>query len=526
MKVYGTDTHARQDLREMLSECEGGLSVHRNGLSHKTRFFHMFPGLGSEHNLGVYNNTVNAVERAFLERYFLCKYPSGFAAPVRPQPQRFKSLSSFRKELLMHMPKLPVLTLADTVNLFPAHKRKVYEKAHEDLSRHGFSRKDARLKSFVKFEKQDVSKAPRIINPRSAKYNLTLGRYLKHAEHKYYKAINKAFGNHTPATVFKGMDADASATVLRRKWDRFSRPVAIGIDATKFDMHVSRQALEFEHSVYLGSRFMCPDKKELKELLSMQLDNRGTARCDDGVVQFHMSGTRCSGDVNTSLGNCILMCALVWQWSIVNNVDLELANNGDDCVIILEECDLKVFLDSIESHMLSYGFHVVVEKPVFEFEEIEFCQTQCVKLNSGWRSVRNFRTVFKKDTMCLRSIPNIDTLRKWMYSVGVGGLSACSGVPILESFYQLYERSGVRCDWKAQNPYRFANTSALKNDSISSETRASFYIAFGVTPIEQRMIESYLRHSTITWAVVGPVHRDDIVNFSAGHQLTNYEQKE
>jgi len=525
VQVYGTDTDADSKLRRMLGKCDGGLSVHRRGLKHKARVYYTFPGLGAKHNLGVYNNSVGAVERAFIERYFLCKYPSGFAPPVKPQLRKYNVLKDFRTRLLMHMPKLPVLTLTQTVNLFPANKRKVYERALNDIARQGFSDLDARLKSFVKFEKQDITKAPRIINPRSAKYNLMLARYLKHAEHKYYRAINRVFGGHTRTTVFKGLDADQSAQVLRAKWDRFSEPVAIGLDATKFDMHVSYEALQFEHSVYLQSRYMCKNKKELSRLLQLQLENVGHARCDDGSVRFKMRGTRCSGDVNTSLGNCIIMCALIWQWSHENGVEVELANNGDDCVVIMERRDLERFQNSISTHMFSFGFHVQVEKPVYEFEEIEFCQTQCVKLETGWRSIRNFRTVFKKDTMCLRPIPNLNTLRKWMYSVGEGGLSCSRGVPILEAFYELYQRSGVPCSWKNENPYRFASTST-KNAKITVEARASFYVAFGILPHEQRLVEKYLRSSSIEWESIGPLHRDDLVSWSAGHQLTNYEDEE
>jgi hypothetical protein len=51
-----------------------------------------------------------------------------------------------------------------------------------------------------------------------------------------------------------------------------------------------------------------------------------------------------------------------------------LANNGDDCVIIIEKRHLKK-LDDLPSWFLTMGFRMEVEKPVYEFEQIEFCQT-------------------------------------------------------------------------------------------------------------------------------------------------------
>jgi len=216
---------------------------------------------------------------------------------------------------------------------------------------------------------------------------------------------------------------------------------------------------------------------------------------------------------------------MIKAYSTARNVRTLLANNGDDCVVFMEKAHLSRFMSGLSEWFLELGFNMTIETPVYDFEKIEFCQTQCVKLETGWRSVRNFRTVFKKDTMCLRPIPNLTTLKKWMYSVGDGGLNACSGVPVLEAFYELYKRSGVPCSWKNENPYRFASTSK-REAKITIEARASFYVAFGMLPHEQRLVEKYLRLSSIEWETVGPIHRDDLVNWSAGHQLTNYEDEE
>jgi hypothetical protein len=52
--------------------------------------------------------------------------------------------------------------------------------------------------------------------------------------------------------------------------------------------------------------------KELAELLKWQLQNKGFARTIDGLIKYSVEGCRMSGDMNTALGNCTIMCALVY----------------------------------------------------------------------------------------------------------------------------------------------------------------------------------------------------------------------
>jgi len=404
----------------------------------------------------------------------------------------------------------------ETILRFPPQKRKVYESARDSYATRGpINEKDALLDGFTKFEKQDISKAPRMINPRKARYNLQVGRYLKHYEHHCFKAINKAFGGRTRATVIKGFDADVSAEILFDKWNQFARPVAIGLDARKFDMHVSIPALEYEHSFYNFYWRV----KELARYLRWQLVNKGKARLDDGYVQYLMYGTRSSGDVNTSLGNCILMCAMIWCFAAEHGIRIELANNGDDCVVFMEQEDLAVF-QGIEGWMWKNGFEMTIEEPYYHFEDVEFCQTHPVKLSTGWRMIRNVSTCFIKDAICLRPMANMQAYRKWLYAVGRAGTSLNSGVPVLEEYYKMFTRNGIRSD-KFQDlvsRYRFAGSSK-KPAVINDEVRANFYLTTHITPDEQLAMENSLREFTIGDICPNLVKREDLNIELPGSQL-------
>lgn len=471
------------------------ITVVEDGQPVKQRKYHVVTRMGDNHNLGVFNNSVRSVERALLERYALCEVEKGVYLPALPTTYRewkASGLCDFRQQVVTRVRQTAtVLTLRDVVKCYTGAKRRIYENALRSLMRTNLNKSDAKLKPFTKFEKQDLSKAPRIINPRSPRYNLVLGKYLKKAEKTYFQAINEAWGGHTAHTVIKGMNQRDAATVLRSKWDRFRKPVALGLDAKKYDMHVRIPGLEYEHSFY--THVFQVD--ELIGLLRCQLQNYGVAYCPDGKVAFEVDGTRCSGDLNTALGNCIIMCALIWNLCKEQGIQAELANNGDDCVLFLEEDDLRRVVDAIPGYFVRFGFRMTVEDPVYDFEKLEFCQSQPVMLSSGWCMVRNVRTCLKKDPMCLIPIQNDRVWRKWLGAVGECGLASVPGCPVLQSFYGAFARSGKTASRKFKQ-HIFKNTGVLErgfdgNSEITDEARASFYAAFGITPDYQIALEHY-----------------------------------
>lgn len=510
--MHGSDTCVDPVLLDRIdAECPGGqLCVRRNGMPSKGRKFVVATGLGPDHNLGVYNNNTNTLERAFVERYFLCAEDGGFRPALSVSSHAFRTtpFRQFLHAVMDHMPNLPRLSRQQVVDRYTGRKHTIYEQALLSLQRKSLCHKDSRLTSFVKFEKQDVSKAPRVINPRTPRYNLCLGRYLKHAEKPFFEAINMAFGGSTGATVIKGFNADKSAELLKSKWDRFRQPVAVGLDATKFDMHVSMEALQYEHSFYTS---LFPGSKELKELLKMQLRNSGHAYMADGQVDFKMRGTRCSGDLNTSLGNCLLMCAMVHAYARIRGTTIELANNGDDCVVFLEKKDLRRFMNGLDTWFRGQGFAMVCETPVYEFEQVEFCQTRPVLLSCGWRMVRNHSAVLKKDPMCLIPIQSDAVYQKWLRAVGEGGLKLAQGCPVQQSFYDLFWRSGRECS-DGMRAQVFDGTSmstrveGLRQAVVTAESRVSYYYAFAVLPDEQLELERFYRDGSM-----GPIDHEGVV---------------
>lgn len=451
-------------------------------------------------SLGVYDNSIVNTYRGLLERYFYCKVGDEYLPAIKVAKSTYVDngfLSSFAKNIGYKLRGTRPLSMTQVVDMYYGRKKTVNQQAMESVMRDPLTVKDSHQIMFGKFEKQDLTKPQRIICPRSARYNVRLAKYLKHIEKRIFKLINGNFGKRTQHTVIKGLNARRSAEILVDKWNLFQNPVAVGLDASRFDMHVSEQALRWEHSIYKSAYKGTSGYKELAELLRQQLVTKGKAYCADGTVKYKLFGTRSSGDLNTSLGNCLIMCGLVFAYCKEKGIDVELMNNGDDCVVIMDQSQLQLFQCGLQNWFEIYGFRMKVEEPVFIIEEIEFCQTHPVKCEHGWKMCRNMEAVMRKDAMCLIPVQNSDVLRKWMYAVGKCNSVLHSGVPIYEAMARYFTRNSLKCsDTFIQHIH--AKSSMLtrlenlrKVDTITPESRVSFWSAFGVVPDEQIEVENY-----------------------------------
>lgn len=398
-------------------------------------------------------------------------------------------------------------TPQEFVESYKGRKRTIYESYLDEYLHTGAKRMHAVFNTFMKVEKVPINKTPRTIQPRSPIYNIGVGRFLKRAEKKIFRALAKVWKQRH--VVFKGLNACEMASEFRRLWGKYTNPVAVGLDASRFDASVDEGLLEHEHSLYN----MLFRDKELRRLLTYQLKNVGRARCFDGTIRYKVAGGRGSGDMNTSLGNSYIMCALIWVWLYRRGIKASLANNGDDCVVIMDAEDLDKFTEGFDAYALELGFTMVVEKPVYEFELIEFCQTQPVWDGESWRMVRNLHKSREKDSMCLFPLDTPGAKEAWLYAVGECGMALTAGLPVLQSMYSAFMRNG-RPSKMADAPYmmsrgRMALAVGMDGNwrEVSEAARYSFYVAFGMTPDEQVALEEHYDQWVLSDEVV---HVDDI----------------
>ncbi len=470
------------------------LVIKHNTTPPRVRQLNIIVGVAGElRTLKINNADLNTLAAALLERMYYCKVDGEMVPPPEVDGEVvFTRLKKFRRSLLRAFGERPSkLTPEEFVEMFRGRKHTIYSNALEEYYEVGVMAHHAISAAFVKCEKVNPAKAPRCIQPRHPVYNIGVGCYLKHIEHRLYRAIGKVFKDKD--VVIKGFNVVEIGNIMVKKWESFADPVAVGLDATKFDMHVSPEMLKWEHSIY---KDLYRHDPELGRLLRMQIYNKGVGYCDDGSLRYKVKGRRFSGDMNTALGNCLIMCAMIYAYAEERGVNIRLMNNGDDCVIFMDRSDLSKFHIGLEAWFIEMGFRMTREAPAYELEQIEFCQMRCIATSRGYTMVRNFETAREKDTMCLFPLSSETAMKKWLWAVGECGLASTGGVPVMQSIYTCYMRNGLSSNMRdavqMQCGARFlARGLESKQYPITPEARVAFQVAWGLTPDEQVALEQY-----------------------------------
>lgn len=476
-------------MRHVSTLSHPNLVVRENGLPCRGRKLHIVEGMCNSYSLKINDPDIGTLRAALLERMFFHRKGEDILVPPTPSKVLVtERLRYFKNKLLKNLNFPPKISPDEFSQMYVGRKRKIYEAAVMEYCNGGVRKEHGLCVCFVKCEKVDPNKAPRCIQPRSPVYNVGLGMYIKPLEHRLYAAIGRVFGD--KVTVVKGFNVETVAELLKEKWESFVDPVAVGLDAERFDAHVSAPMLAWEHSVYTSIW----DDAELKHLLSLQMNNNGVGYCEDGKLRYKIKGKRFSGDMNTSLGNCLIMCAMVFAWAQHVGVEVKLMNNGDDCQVFMERKNLKRFNVGLPSFFLEMGFRMTVEPPAYNMQEVEFCQMRPIRTARGVTMVRNIERARQKDAMSILDITSESASRKWMGSIGYCGLALCSGVPVMQSMYAAYVRHGKKSNMI--NSLQLSGISIMgkglssKMAQVSDEARLDVFIAWGITPDEQMAIET------------------------------------
>lgn len=484
----------------------------------------------------VHNPVLQNGLRAIYTRIFCVKnpdVPGGYSVCPEPsRPKIFSTLHKLRDSIVRNTVVPDVVPLQDVPSMYIGRKKQVYERAYNSLCETPVNRTDSYIRAFTKKEKLVVSagvdsvlspaqldsKDPRIIQPRNPRYNLELASYLKTLEHRLFQAIDHTYG---ATTVFKGLNAVEQGTKLAEAWTTVRNPVGIRMDFKRFDQHVSREALEFEHSFYVN----CYRKlrqlgrkvniKQLKMLLSWQLDNNCVLRVPEGTIRYRTRGKRMSGDNNTGLGNVVLVCTMFLLFLKTVGIPISkcrLVNNGDDCCLIIDQKWQAAVLKHLQPYFLQYGFEIDVEGVSTQLEDIRFCQCNPVEVRPGeWIMVRDLDVSRVKDAINLKPMPTKESHDVWRSQIAGCGLALTSGIPVMQEFYLALARGvdPTRSGDYVTGMDFLAHGLVARVHTPTDTARISFFSAFGITPDEQLQLERHYRGLVVKYQVDQPVDHTD-----------------
>lgn len=397
------------------------------------------------------------------------------------------ALLTFRRRVLRHMPahSLP-FTTDEFVGQYGGQKARRYSAAVLSLESKPVVRADSFPSVFLKGEKWCEQKPGRLISARHPRYNVEVGRYICPIEHALYKAVDSTYGS---PTIMKGYTPERRAAIVASHWNSFVNPVAVGQDFSKFDQHISKQALAYEHGFYLGAYGGCPT---LQRLLSWQLETTCYANVRDGRVKYRVSGGRMSGDMNTALGNCLISAGLLWAYAHEKGIRIKAVVDGDDSVAFMEKADLARYLGGIVEWMAKRGFKLVTEEPVSHIAGVEFCQCRYVAAEPP-TMVRNPLKAITQDHAWIEdaSLTHLEVLA----ATGLGGLSLYGNIPVLGAYYHMLA-SATKVSRRTLRRINFQSTwlrdAVMQGGTYaapSEATRYSFWEAWGMSPGEQRALE-------------------------------------
>jgi len=391
-----------------------------------------------------------------------------------------------------------VMQKKEVINHYVGKKRTVYQNAALSLQQTPLETRDVRVESFVKAEKWNLfmkgHKAPRMIQARSPRFNLAIAKYHKPVEDLIYRTRTtaKLFGSGMgKLRIFaKCRNWEQRASDIEAIWKKFREPLVISVDCKTFDAHVNVEQLRLCHRFYSTIQL----SQIYRRLLAMTRHNRG--RSSTGV-RYECEGRRMSGDIDTACGNSSIMAAIVF--GIMHGLVARwcLYDDGDDCLIFIEQSDRHLVMPRLKQGFLTVGHELEIEHTATQFREIVFCQMRPTWLHGRWTLTPSLDKTLSGCFATQHIFPRPDIQAQHLRCQAQSLLSMTRFMPVLNE----YAAHVLRClgPGKMIETFDITNEMAFKGprnwrvvgaSTPSAEDAVEWERTWGVPPSVQ---EQYLR---------------------------------
>lgn len=385
------------------------------------------------------------------------------------------------------------LTMEQTLAHFKGARFNLYNQALESFRSRPFGPADARISAFIKAEKFDpsakVNPDPRMIQARGPRFNLLMAAYMHPLEKSVYSLKDK----HGLRIFSKGLNSFQKALLIEDKFACLRHPVCYSLDASRFDKHVSLDLLREEHRFY---QLMYRGDAELRVLCRLQEKNK--CRVSNGT-KYTVRGGRMSGDMNTAIGNCLLMYAMLQAVASSLGFEPLIVDDGDDCLMFVEAEQTPLFEREINREFLKFGMTIKLENRACRPSDVIFCQSRIIH----HRMVRDWRKVLSHGTAGVKHWNDPKLVRPMMTAVGYCELACNPGIPILQEYALALIRNGrgerpKRLDvehgvlLRAIDEVGYSGIYKSKSVPVSLAAREDFARATGVDIPLQWLIEERL----------------------------------
>lgn len=487
----------------------------RFGTLVKDTFCTTFSGVGDDARVSFFRNSVHNLSVAVQARVFQRKVgDEWFYISSTPHKTGICSVHCERFESVFteSIVTIDMMTDREFLQHYHGRRRRVYENAFATLLYEPLTANDANCKCFLKKEKDIMSDkpdaVPRVITFPDPRYGMQFGKFVKAIESKFFASIDHCFGSRT---VMKGLNYLTLGQEIFRKWDRFTDPCSIDGDVSRLDSSISDEMQQMYHK-FAAKFFEYNERQIFLELCEMQLNVDVKGRAQDGGISFQSSGLG-SGQMNTSQMGVFIVCYILWNLIDSLGLDVEVVNCGDDFSIIGERATIHVFRKHAIKYFMKYNMVLKLEELNDVLEGLNFCQTNPVKVDGTYRMVRVPRQAIIKDSSSIDCLLALSQRIQFLHAISCTGIATHGGVPIFQEVYRFMARAshGMRARITSKRSLVKTYKTKLYDHSmsywgksltcsyklISDETRYSFYIAFGISPVNQIAIEQTYRDMMI-----------------------------
>lgn len=425
-----------------------------------------------------------------------------------PQPERIKELRELCRSVAA---KFGHITQQDPDSFYKLYGRGKRLKYHNAYLKYCDIIGDVpgRITAFVKPDKinpfEKLFAIPRAIQYREPVYAVALAQFLKPLEHMLYKfKFLSEWCTSGTRFVAKGMNQKDRAYALIKKTKQFVTFAVVSLDMSRFDMHVNKELLKVEHLFYN----LIVQHPNLVKLLKVQLKNRGSYKNRknfDEWLKYTAEGRRMSGDMNTALGNCILMILMTILYLESLKVKYELLDDGDDLLVIIDACNVDLLKTTVTEFYLGFGMNVKIEGVAYTIPEVQFCQSSPINTANGWKFVRNpFKIMSTSLSGSRWACDSERHLRSMVLGQGICEGVLNDGVPVLAAYanalvrnanvspdrVKFDERTGVYLQFLKEIKGEVLPTKFTQE--ITDTARETFALAFKVPIVDQLRMEVLL----------------------------------
>jgi len=226
--------------------------------------------------------------------------------------------------------------------------------------------------------------------------------------------------------------------------------------------------------------------------------------CTAHGIKYALRGKRCSGDMDTALGNCLIVFCVIYAMVTALRIrKWDTLIDGDDVLLILERNALTC--QQFRLFTLTCGFETTPQIHL-HFQSIDFCRSRPVCVNGSWRFVRRPWRAIATFLCSHRHFHDPGFGLRMMKSMALCELVTQLGVPILQplalAVLKALEATSLSNVFDSDDVYKLRQLNLGVHSSpqyyahtvaqpITSDTRISFEMAFGISPALQVDIESY-----------------------------------